>query len=411
MNILRPFLFFFGIGLVILGVIGFTSAVNVELENTLTSIVTAIYQPAPNTLIPTESALSPPPANDTAVPTQTPQPTATASSATDDKIAGNIPPMPLSPPYYSGRPIKIGEHIVRSGDTLFCIGRAYNVRPYAIARYNIISENSYLHPGQKLYIPNATWRNNIPGEICEPQFQSPYVPTPTPAASASEQAVNDEQTVSENAEQAPDAPISSPTPITETRKILVDVPSKMTLDESLEVILTFDPETDEADFTINEPSESTVKSPPGSERVVSPSAFGDIRHYDDYILYASARLDAPGFEISNATVEKRIVHIGEKVVFRWSVKPKEGEYQTLIVSLWLNYEPKQPDMPPLSEGRYWSDAFIVEVRQTLYGKTILLEKIFSVVKGGAGAFSVILALFQPWARKENGNNTTAAFPT
>ena len=49
----------------------------------------------------------------------------------------------------------IGHHTVRSGETLFCIGRAYGVDPWEIARYNGIVHPYMIHPGLRLAIPNA----------------------------------------------------------------------------------------------------------------------------------------------------------------------------------------------------------------------------------------------------------------
>jgi hypothetical protein len=49
----------------------------------------------------------------------------------------------------------IGHHTVRSGETLFCIGRAYGVDPWEIARYNGIVHPYMIHPGLRLDIPDA----------------------------------------------------------------------------------------------------------------------------------------------------------------------------------------------------------------------------------------------------------------
>jgi LysM repeat protein len=47
-------------------------------------------------------------------------------------------------------------HTVRSGETLFSIGRLYNVNPYAIAAANNIAYPYVIYPGQQLIIPTGT---------------------------------------------------------------------------------------------------------------------------------------------------------------------------------------------------------------------------------------------------------------
>ncbi len=81
-----------------------------------------------------------------AQPTQTPQPQAATTSS------GNQ------------------AYTVKPGDTLFSIGRLYNVNPYAIAAANNIPYPYIIYPGQQLIIPTGT---TPPG---------PY-PTPVPPSS------------------------------------------------------------------------------------------------------------------------------------------------------------------------------------------------------------------------------------
>ena len=70
----------------------------------------------------------------------------------------------------------ICHHVVRWGETLFCIARAYGVDPWAIASYNGIVNPNHIHPGQVLAIPSVY--ATIPsGPVCV--AQPPY-PSPTP---------------------------------------------------------------------------------------------------------------------------------------------------------------------------------------------------------------------------------------
>jgi len=47
-----------------------------------------------------------------------------------------------------------GEHTVRAGETLYSLGRSYNVSPFAIAKLNGLSSNAALRQGQTVRIPN-----------------------------------------------------------------------------------------------------------------------------------------------------------------------------------------------------------------------------------------------------------------
>lgn len=61
-----------------------------------------------------------------------------------------------------------GYHVVRPGETLFCIGRGYRVNPWSIAHVNHLLNPNYLRPGQTLAIPvGRPWF--IPGPTCPPQ--------------------------------------------------------------------------------------------------------------------------------------------------------------------------------------------------------------------------------------------------
>ncbi|HKZ85304.1 MAG TPA: LysM peptidoglycan-binding domain-containing protein [Anaerolineae bacterium] len=73
----------------------------------------------------------------------------------------------------------LGYHTVRSGETLYCIGRAYGVQPWAIAAQNGIDPAGTLRIGQALAIPNAPWVNMPSGPTCARQFD-PGTPLPPP---------------------------------------------------------------------------------------------------------------------------------------------------------------------------------------------------------------------------------------
>ncbi len=69
----------------------------------------------------------------------------------------------------------LGYHVVRPGETLFCIGRAYGVDPWAIAQQNGVVNPNRIFSGMRLAIPDA-YRTLPSGPVCTPQFG----PTPPP---------------------------------------------------------------------------------------------------------------------------------------------------------------------------------------------------------------------------------------
>lgn len=73
-------------------------------------------------------------------------------------------------------------HTVMQGETLYCIGRAYSVSPWAISSQNGVPWPYTIYVGQQLYIPNVPWYNIPPGPVCVAQFSPGPVPTPAPTA-------------------------------------------------------------------------------------------------------------------------------------------------------------------------------------------------------------------------------------
>jgi len=60
--------------------------------------------------------------------------------------------IPAGPPYYPPRWCG-STYTVQRGDTLFRIGRAYGVSAWSIARANRIYNMNYIWAGQRLFIP------------------------------------------------------------------------------------------------------------------------------------------------------------------------------------------------------------------------------------------------------------------
>ncbi len=70
----------------------------------------------------------------------------------------------------------LGYHTVQSGETLYCIARAYGVDPWAIASTNGIVNPNLIYPGAVLAIPNVP--KSLPaGRVCPRQFNGGTPPT------------------------------------------------------------------------------------------------------------------------------------------------------------------------------------------------------------------------------------------
>jgi hypothetical protein len=60
-----------------------------------------------------------------------------------------------------------GYHVVRTGETLFSIGRLYGANPYYIAQVNGLPNPNYIQIGQVLYIPYG-------GYVPQTRYHRPY---------------------------------------------------------------------------------------------------------------------------------------------------------------------------------------------------------------------------------------------
>ena len=67
-------------------------------------------------------------------------------------------------------------HVVKSGENLFRIGKAYDVPYQELARINRISDPHQIHVGQRIFIPNAT--RQLPVEIITPSEATLEQPSP-----------------------------------------------------------------------------------------------------------------------------------------------------------------------------------------------------------------------------------------
>lgn len=119
---------------------------------------------------------------DTPTPTNTPTPGPTPTPTPTPTPGPTLTPTPTptsgpSPTPTSTPPAAdiLGYHTVQPGETLFCIGRAYGVDPYAIATQNGILNPNLIRAGQVLAIPNVP-RSLPAGWVCPRQFNGDTPP-------------------------------------------------------------------------------------------------------------------------------------------------------------------------------------------------------------------------------------------
>jgi LysM repeat protein len=131
--------------------------------------------PATGTPTPTATPTSPRPPTHTFTPVLTATPIVLVPSPSATRTSSATPAKATST-----QAATMGRHVVRAGENLLCIARAYRVAPDAIAQANNLAAPDFLvTTGQTLIIPAVRWTNVTRGPVCTAQFNSPFVPTPT----------------------------------------------------------------------------------------------------------------------------------------------------------------------------------------------------------------------------------------
>jgi LysM repeat protein len=116
----------------------------------------------------------------------TPAPTTPVSTTSVPTTPVSTTPVPTTPsPTITPTPGTLGTHVVRWGEWVYCIARAYRVSPWAIIQTNHLWWPYIIFSNQKLIIPNVPWTNIPTGPVCKAQFTvSASTPTPTPTSAA-----------------------------------------------------------------------------------------------------------------------------------------------------------------------------------------------------------------------------------
>jgi LysM repeat protein len=326
------------------------------VASSTTTVATASTE---KTTAPTSPISNPPTAQ---APTKTPVPTAM--------------PVPYYYPYFYRI---LGTHIVRSGETLYCIGRAYGVQPKAIAEINGLPLDATLSIGQALKIPNTPWERIPKGKICKEQFDSPY--SQIPASMDGLIFISYHEPAFNQAGKADNEPIG------ENRIIRVVAPDHMKFGVSGIVRLTFSP----GGMTPESPA-PTSEQPVSTQESAPIPINGDL--FDKYLIYAIARIDSAGFNIAPSSDMKQLVRKGKENTWVWSISPLEGERQNLIISLWLSYDPINPqETAPRPEDSLWTSSFDMNVTDTL-GLNAGELKSISILTGIIGVIPILFSLWE-----------------
>ena len=192
-----------------------------------------------------------------------------------------------------------------------------------------------------------------------PQAAQPGTPLPSPAATS--------------------PGLSTPSPLVELRVVELEWPTRIRLGESdvlrLALVPSVDGYTAQADFTEHplETQQVKIQRPPG------------------YRLSGLARLDGPGFEISPAGEQLRLVPPNETVTWRWSLSPRASGRQRLSISLLLRWEPEDGQTGSVRESSAFGRALEIQVSSFLgLGKPQagLLGLLAALLGGGIGLFAV-----------------------
>lgn len=116
----------------------------------------------------------------TFTPTATPTVTGSATGSTPPSITPTPTLTPVTTTVTPTPPGKtLGTHVVQFGESLYCIGRAYKVSPWAIAEANGIWWPYIIFPTQRLTIPNIFWTSIPTGPVCRAQFPATATHPPT----------------------------------------------------------------------------------------------------------------------------------------------------------------------------------------------------------------------------------------
>ena len=143
--------------------------------------------------------------------------------------------------------------------------------------------------------------------------------------------------------------VIAPTAIVEKRVVELEWPSQMHLGDSDVVRLALIPSEDGYTVSTDFPDHNTQ-----SQDI-------QVQHPGGYELYGAARLAGVGFEISPEAEQERMLPLGEKVTWLWSLRPHSPGQQRMSVTLLLRWKPIPGSARLLRESEAFSRSLQVSV--------------------------------------------------
>ncbi len=175
-------------------------------------------------------------------------------------------------------------------------------------------------------------------------------------------------------------PTPIPTPITEQRTVELEWPPQLRLGDSDVVRLSLIPSEQGYQLQADYPEHSTdVKD----IQVSRPGG---------YELFAVARIDGVGFEISPQGERQLFLPIGEGVTWLWSITPRSPGQQRLSIVLYLRWMPLTGGLGMVRESVVYTRSLDVQVRSFFgltRGQAMTGGMLGVLLGGGLGLFSLL----------------------
>ena len=120
-----------------------------------------------------------------------------------------------------------------------------------------------------------------------------------------------------------------------------------------------------------------------------------------YDLFAAARLDAIGFDLSPHAEQTQVVNPEDRVTWRWSLTPRSAGQQRLSLSIKLQWRPQPNNPNPIRETTIYSKGLNVQVT-SFFGLTTRQATMMGMIGLGVGfTFSLPLAAYLLRPRRKN----------
>ena len=176
-------------------------------------------------------------------------------------------------------------------------------------------------------------------------------------------------------------PTISPTTVTEKRIIELEYPAQMRLGDSDIIRIALIPTKDGFTVTTEFPDHQVVTD------TVTVSRPGG------YDLFAVARLDAIGFDLSPQAEQTQVVNPEDRVTWRWSLTPRSAGQQRLSISIKLQWRPQANNPNSIRETTIYSKGLNVRVT-SFFGLTTRQAAMTGMIGLGIGfTFSLPLAAY------------------